>query len=250
MTQIERSVEYCSMATSTKDPAHYAFSDLGNLVSRMTGDEKHLNIAYSILDVVWVLYDRVLRISPSQATHPDRDRFLLSKGHGPHAYFATLAAKGFFPVSWLDRFGEFDSPLGHHPDRMLVPGVEMSSGSLGHGLPIAVGSALALRAQNRNPRVFCLIGDGELDEGSNHEALIVAGRLQIGTLTLIVLDNDSSELGWPGGLVSRFELEGWSAELVNGRDHDALVRALDIVEHSLPRAVIARVSPSPDPSRR
>ena len=77
---------------------------------------------------------------------PDRDRFLLSKGHGPQAYFAVLAAKGFFPLDWLDGFATFDSPLGHHPDRLLVPGVEISSGSLGHGLPLGVGVALGLRA--------------------------------------------------------------------------------------------------------
>src|SRR5205809_2448647 len=112
------------------------YDDLPALLTRLTGDEKHDSSTYSTLDVVWALYDRVLG--------PD-DRFLLSKGHGPAAYYAVLAAKGHLPVDALDRFGSFDSILGFHPDRLLVPGVEISSGSLGHGLPLAAGVALAGR---------------------------------------------------------------------------------------------------------
>src|SRR5689334_4480964 len=125
----------------------YDYTDLPKLMTRLTGDEKHDWSSASTLDVLWVLYDRVL--TPA-------DRFLLSKGHGPAAYYAILAAKGLLPVDALDRFGSFDSILGYHPDRMLVPGVEISSGSLGHGLPLAVGMALAGR------RTFVLVGDGEL----------------------------------------------------------------------------------------
>ncbi|BCK67100.1 hypothetical protein Srufu_010530 [Streptomyces libani subsp. rufus] len=151
------------------------FAELPDLMSLMTGDEKHGPAATSTLDALWVLYDRVLRVSPGTVTDPDRDRFLLSKGHGPMAYYAVLAAKGFFPTEWLPGFGSYDSPLGHHPDRMLVPGAEIGSGSLGHGLPLAVGTALGLRAQGRpGPAVWVLIGDAELDEGSNHEALAYA----------------------------------------------------------------------------
>src|SRR6266704_2380115 len=113
-----------------------SFDDLPELMTRLTGDEKHDWSALSTLDVLWVLYDRVLE---------DDDRFLLSKGHGPTAYYAVLAAKGIIPLELLDGFGAFDSPLGHHPDRKLVPGVEISSGSLGHGLAIAVGRALGGR---------------------------------------------------------------------------------------------------------
>ena len=142
------------------------YDDLPALLTRLTGDEKHDWSSLSTLDVLWVLYDRVLR---------DDDRFLLSKGHGPTAYYAVLAAKGFIPLGLLDGFGTFDSPLGHHPDRILVPGVEIGSGSLGHGLPIAVGRALAGR------RVYVLVGDGELDEGSNWEAVQYAGRIGLDT---------------------------------------------------------------------
>src|SRR3954469_4366264 len=106
---------------------------MNELLERLRGDEKHDWSALSTLDVLWVLYDRVLR---------DEDRFLLSKGHGPAAFYAVLAAKGVIPVDALESFGSFDSPLGYHPDRMRAPGAEISSGSLGHGLGMAVGAAL------------------------------------------------------------------------------------------------------------
>jgi transketolase len=199
------------------------YDDLAELLTLLTGDEKHEPSAFSTLDVLWVLYDRILNVDPARVDDPQRDRFLLSKGHGPAAYYAVLAAKGFFPVELLAGFGEFDSPLGHHPDRLLVPGVEISSGSLGHGLGLAVGVALALDAQERTePRVYCLLGDAELEEGSNFEAIQLAGRLALRRLTAVVVDNGSSTHGWPGGVERRFELEGWSAVRVDGRDHGAL----------------------------
>ena len=203
-----------------------SYDDLPDLLTRLTGDEKHDWSALSTLDVIWVLYDRVLRVDPDDTDDPARDRFLLSKGHGPAAYYAVLAAKGFLDPDELDRFGAFDSILGYHPDRMLVPGAEISSGSLGHGLPIAVGMTLALDAQERGGRVVCLVGDAELDEGSNWEAVQLAGRLGLGRLTAVVVDNRSSTYHWPGGIDARFAAEGWAAERVDGRDHAALERAL------------------------
>jgi transketolase len=215
--------------------------DLAALFRRMTGDEKHELAAASTLDILWMLYDRVLNIDPATADHPDRDRFLLSKGHGPMAYYAILAAKGFLDPAVLDDWTTFASPLGQHPDRNLVPGVEISSGSLGHGLPLAVGSALGLRAQNRvKPRVFVLVGDGELDEGSNHEAIALATRLRVANLTAIAVDNSSASHGWPGGIESRFAVEGWHATTVDGRDHDALHVALT-TRHDGPNVVVATI---------
>src|ERR1700712_2313892 len=105
--------------TSTTDRTSSTYHDLRHLMSLQTGDEKHDGSATSTLDVLWVLYNDILDVSPQTATSPDRDRFLLSKGHGPMAYYAVLAAKGFFPVHWLSTFGDFDSPLGYHPDRTL-----------------------------------------------------------------------------------------------------------------------------------
>ena len=225
------------MLTSTP----LGYDDLPQLLTALTGDEKHDWSALSTLDVLWVLYDRVLRVDPRELDDPDRDRFLLSKGHGPAAYYAVLAAKGFVDAGSLAGFGGFVSPLGYHPDRLLVPGVEISSGSLGHGLPIALGMTLALEArQQAGARVVCLVGDAELDEGSNWEAVQLAGRLGLGRLTVVVVDNRSSTYHWPGGVEQRFALVGWSAARVDGRDHDALERAL-AATGARPNVVVAEV---------
>jgi transketolase len=215
--------------------------DLAGLFERMTGDEKHEWAAASTLDVLWVLYDRVLDISPATVDSPDRDRFLLSKGHGPMAYYAVLAAKGFFPPETLDDWTTFGAPLGQHPDRVLVPGVEISAGSLGHGLGLGVGTALGLRAQGRTARTVVLLGDGELDEGSNHEAITLAGRFGLDRLTAVVIDNGSSSHGWPGGIAARFEVEGWVARTVDGRDHDALYHAFTAAPPGRPAVVVAMI---------
>jgi transketolase len=203
------------------------YDDLPALLTRLTGDEKHDQSSLSTLDVLWVLYDRIL---------DEDDRFILSKGHGPAAFYAVLAAKGFIPVDELERFGAFDSRLGYHPDRMLAPGVEFSSGSLGHGLGVASGVALTGR------RVWCLVGDAELDEGSNWEAVQYAGRVSLSSLTAVVVDNDSAWHGWPEGIERRFMLEGWAALRVDGRDHEALEAALlPDPDARRPRCVVAEV---------
>jgi transketolase len=153
----------------------------------------------------------------------------------------VLAAKGFLRPTDLEGFGAYDSILGHHPDRLLVPGVEISSGSLGHGLAIAVGAAIGLGIDRSEGRVFCLLGDGELDEGSNHEAIALAGRLGLSRLTAIVIDNNSSMLGWPGGIEQRFEVEGWTSAVVDGRDHDDIERGLIDHDQESPHVVIAQI---------
>ncbi|MFF2650264.1 transketolase [Streptomyces sp. NPDC058045] len=218
------------------------YADLSALMSRMTGDEKHGPAATSTLDVLWVLYDQVLNVTPDTADDPERDRFLLSKGHGPMAYYAVLAAKGFVPPEVLPGFGSYGSPLGHHPDRTLVPGVEIGSGSLGHGLPIGVGTALGLRAQGRTgPRVWVLVGDAELDEGSNDEAIAYAGPAALESLGAVVVDNASASRTRPGGLGAPFETAGWTVRAVDGRDHDALYEAFTAPHPGRPLAVVARV---------
>ena len=225
-------------------PREHTYEDLPRLMARMTGDEKHSAAATSTLDVLWVLYDRVLRVSPETIGDPRRDRFYLSKGHGPMAYYATLAAKGFFDADRLDRWASYDSPLGHHPDRVLVPGVEISSGSLGHGLPLAVGTALGLKAQGlTDSRVVVLVGDAELDEGSNHEAIELAGAMGLEQLTVVVVDNASSTWNRPGRIPGRFAHEGWHAEVVDGRDHAQLERALSRRVAGRPSVVVAEVEP-------
>jgi transketolase len=222
--------------------ADYSYDDLRDLMTLMTGDEKHDSSATSTLDAIWVLYDRILRVDPAKPDDPNRDRFLLSKGHGPMAYYAVLAAKGFLGVEQLRGFGAFDSVLGHHPDHVLARGVEISSGSLGHGLGLAVGTTLGLELSGHgDARTVVMVGDAELEEGSNLEAIQYAGRVGLDRLMAVVVDNSSASLGWPGGIAARFAAEGWSTSDVDGRDHEALYRAYTGGGSDRPHAVVAHI---------
>jgi transketolase len=211
-----------------------------DLIALATGDEKHEASALSTLDVLFVLYEHVLRIDPRNPGWEGRDRFLLSKGHGPLAYYAVLARKGFFSSHELTRFLRSDGILGSHPDRTQVPGVEVSTGSLGHGLPMAVGVAYALRARGfDDQRVFVLTGDAELNEGSNWEAILHAGARDLGNLTLIVVDNRSSEIEL-GEIAAKLRAFGWDAVTEDGHDHEALRAAFER-RGDAPTAVVASV---------
>src|SRR5689334_20094504 len=144
---------------------------LMELIARARGDEKHDESSYSTLEAIDVLYD-VMHFDPKHPKWEGRDRFILSKGHGPLAFYAVLIEHGFFAAEEMERFLRWDGILGGHPDRNRVSGVEASTGSLGHGLPMAVGVAYALRAKGIDDRrVFVLTGDAELNEGSNWEAI-------------------------------------------------------------------------------
>ena len=228
--------------TISPPPVRLGYEYLPGLLELLRSDAKHDPSAASTLDVHWVLYDRVLNVTADAVDDPDRDRLLLSKGHGPASYYAVLAAKGFLSVELLAGFGRFDSPLGHHPDGALIAGVEIASGSLGHGLPIAVGRALALRAAGRTtPRIFCVLGDGELAEGSNHEAIALAGRMGLDRLVAVVVNNFSATYGWPDGIDTRFASEGWSTASAWASDHDALEQAIAEAQPGRPHAVVALV---------
>ena len=210
------------------------------LIARARGDEKHDESSYSTLEVVDVLYD-VMRFDPANPRWAGRDPFILSKGHGPLAFYAVLAKHGFFSPQEFDRFLTWDGILGGHPDRNRVPGVEASTGSLGHGLPMAVGVAYALRARGADEqRVFVLTGDAELNEGSNWESILHAGSAGLSNLTLIVVDNHSStvEMGDIAGKLAAF---GWDAVTVDGRDRDALRAAYERRADG-PTAVVAVVA--------
>jgi len=218
------------------------YDDLPSLMAMMTGDEKHEDGASSTLDALWVLYDQVLSVTPANINDDSRDRFLLSKGHGPMAYYAVLAAKGFIPTQWLPSFATLGSKLGHHPDHVLIPGVEISSGSLGHGLPLAVGVSLGLRLRAlHEPRVVVMLGDAELDEGTNNEAIAFAGRMGLDRLTAVVIDNRSASWGWPGGIASRFTCEGWHSADVDGHSHQQLFHALSDRAANKPNVVVAHI---------
>ena len=146
----------------------------------------HLGAAFSLIEILRVLYDDVLRFDPANPKWADRDRCILSKGHGCLALYALLADKGFFPESELWKFCAADGILGGHPDAGTVPGVEVSTGALGHGLPIGVGMALHLRLAKSDARVFVVLGDGECNEGSVWEAAMCAGKHRLTNLTAIV----------------------------------------------------------------
>ena len=226
---------------NTVNAANSDIERIKRLMTLATGDEKHDSAAISTVPVIWTLYDRVLRYDPRQPRSPERDRFVLSKGHGPTGYYAILADKGFFPVDELPRFMRWDGILGGHPDRNQVPGVEASTGSLGHGLPMAVGMALSLRITGSDRRVFVLVGDGECNEGSVWESLLQANYLGLGNLTCIVINNHSSTLRL-GDIAAKFAQFGWSASTVDGRDLDQIEAALRSQQPDHPTAIIADVA--------
>ena len=210
------------------------------LIARASGDEKHDASSYSTLEVIDVLYD-MMCFDATQPRWEGRDRFILSKGHGPLAFYAVLVKHGFFPAEELDRFLTWNGTLGSHPDRNRVPGVEASTGSLGHGLPMAVGVAYALRARGLDKqRVFVLTGDAELNEGSNWEAILHAGAVGLSNLTLIVVDNRSSTVAM-GDIAGKLATFGWDAVTVDGRDRDALRAAYERRADG-PTAVVAVVA--------
>jgi transketolase len=216
-----------------------AREELLELIATANGDEKHDASSFSTLDVLQVLYEE-LRVDPSNPGWELRDRFLLSKGHGPLAYYAVLAHNGFFAPDELRRFLRWGGILGAHPDRLQVPGVEASTGSLGHGLPMAVGVAYALRARGLcEQRVFVLTGDAELNEGSNWEAILHAGSARLDNLTLVVVDNRSSSVEL-GEIARKLDAFGWDAVTVDGRDHDEL-RAAYRRRADAPTGVVAVV---------
>lgn len=208
------------------------------LMALATGDEKHEPSALSTLDVLWVLYNRILRYDPAEPRSEDRDRFVLSKGHGPAAYYAILADKGFFPIAELATFERYESRLGGHPDRNQVPGAEASTGSLGHGLALAIGMALALRIKGSDRRVFALVGDGECNEGEIWEAALVAGDRGLANLTVIVVDNHSSTIAL-GDIAAKFAAFGWAAQTVDGHDQEQIYQALRASDAAQPAVVVA-----------
>ena len=215
--------------------------EVRRLMALATGDEKHDESSTSTLDALFVLYERVLHVDPTNPSWADRDRFILSKGHGPLALYAVLARKGFFPTEVLPGFMTWGNPLGSHPDRNLVPGVEASTGSLGHGLPLAVGVSLGLRAKGIvGRRVVVLCGDAELNEGSNWEAILLAPHLGLSNLTLLVIDNHSSSIAM-GPWRPKLEAFGWEVHLSDGHDHDQLYDALSTLDPDGPTAVVADI---------
>ncbi|NJQ02033.1 transketolase [Streptomyces zingiberis] len=205
-------------------------SDL-EMISR--AGQGHIGGDYSAADIVTVLYFGVLDIRPEEPEWAERDRFVLSKGHAAGILYAALAHAGFFPQAELATFLEPLSPLNGHPNRRKVPGVETSTGPLGHGFPVAVGMAVAARLDGSGRRTYVLTGDGELQEGSNWEAAMSAAQQRLGRLTVIVDRNrfqqgaateDTSGLD---PLDARWASFGFEVRTLDGHDHEALHQALN-----------------------
>lgn len=153
------------------------------------GGGGHIPASLSIVEILSVLYSGILKVDPRRADDPERDRFILSKGHACVALYAILAEKGFFPKAELDKFGKKESILGGHPDMRKVRGIEASTGSLGHGFPFGAGQALAAKLDKRDYKVFVIIGDGECQEGSVWEAALFAPQHKLDNLVVIVDHN-------------------------------------------------------------
>lgn len=204
----------------------------------------HVGGDFSVTDILATLYGRVLRVDPTNAHWADRDRFIMSKGHAAVSLYSTLALSGFFPREWLDTFTGPLSALNGHPNRNKVPGVETNTGPLGHGFPVALGCALAAQLQGSSRRTYVVMGDGELQEGSNWEAFMYGGHRQLANITAIVDRNrlqqgDRTEnTNSLDPLDSKVEAFGWEARVINGHDLDALNEALT-APSDRPVAVIA-----------
>lgn len=192
------------------------------------GNRGHVGSSMSLIEILRVLYDDILRYRPAEPDWADRDRCILSKGHGCLALYAILADKGYFDVSHLDKFCHVDGILGGHPEYGKVPGVEASTGALGHGLSIGVGMALAARMQKRDSKVFAIMGDGEINEGSVWEAAMCAGKHNLTNLTAIVDYNKIQSAGHTSliqdlePLADKWASFGFHVQEVDGHDLDML----------------------------
>jgi transketolase len=207
----------------------------------------HLGSSLSMADILAVLYGSVLKVDPSHPERDDRDRFVLSKGHGAAGVYAVLAEKGFFPAEWLKEYytdnGKLSGHISHH-----VPGVEFSTGSLGHGLPVAAGFAVAAKRSKRKHRVFALLSDGDCNEGSTWEAVMFAAQEKLDNLVTIIDYNRIQALGPSSEVINLDSLQEkfrgfhWGVLEIDGHNFDELENALsDLpVKPGKPSAIIAR----------
>lgn len=197
------------------------------------GKGGHIGGDMSVMDILVELYFEQMNISPENMDDPDRDRFVMSKGHSVEALYAVLAAKGFFPIEQvIKEFSKFGSKFIGHPNNKL-PGIEMNSGSLGHGLPVAVGMALAGKMDGRPYRVYTVMGDGELAEGSVWEGAMSASHYRLDNLCAVVdrnrlqISGSTEDVMHHDDLEARFAAFGWHVIQVDGHDYDALSAAFE-----------------------
>lgn len=205
----------------------------------------HLGGDFSATDIMATLYFGVMNYDAKRPDWPQRDRFIMSKGHATGALYTGLCAAGYYPEDLLDTYMQPESLLNGHPNRNYLPGVETNTGPLGHGMPVATGIAIAGQLSGDTYRTFVLTGDGEMQEGSNWEAAMTAGHRKLENLTLIV---DRNRLQQGAGteetmgldpLDKKLEAFGWDVHLVDGHDHAELMRVFSTAPSGKPRAIIA-----------
>ena len=199
----------------------------------VSGKGGHIGGDMSVIDVLVALYFKEMNISPKNMDDPDRDRFVMSKGHSDEAYYAVLAAKGFFPMEEvIEKFSKFGSPYIGHPNNKL-PGIEMNSGSLGHGLPVCVGMALAGKMDKKDYRVYTVMGDGELAEGSVWEGAMAAGHYKLDNLCAVVdrnrlqISGNTEDVMADDDLDARFRAFGWNSIHAQGNNIESLNEAFE-----------------------
>ncbi len=204
------------------------------------GQDGNLQSVFSSLDILWILYSKILNCNNCNYNDEDRDIFILSKGQSSLGLFVVLADLGFFDSKELETFCQFNSKFGMQGDRNKIPGVEISAGSLGHGLPIAVGMAIAHKIRGINSRIYVLTGDGEFNEGTMWESLLLAAHNQLDNLRIIIDDNKSiSKMLDIGSLAKKLEAFGMEVINTDGHNHKALEYALSVEPHNKPLAIIA-----------
>ncbi len=207
----------------------------------------HPGGSLSVIDILVLLYYRVMRIDPASYHDKERDRLVLSKGHACPALYAVLADKGFFPAEYLDKLRQIDSPLQGHPDMRKTPGVEMSTGSLGQGLSVAGGMALAARLDRSPRKIYVVLGDGEAQEGQIWEAAMTAAHYGLGHLTAFLDYNGLQIDGWcrdvkcHAPMVDKWKAFGWHVQEADGHDFASLQEAVSRAQSypDLPSMIVA-----------
>lgn len=207
----------------------------------------HVGGCMSVADIISVLYGMDMKIDPSNPQMEDRDLLVCSKGHAGPAIYAALALKGFFPMEWLDTLNQPGTSLPSHCDRLKTPGIDMTTGSLGQGISVAAGMALAAKYDQSSRTVFCIIGDGETQEGQVWEAIMFAAQQRLDNLIVFLdynkmqLDGSVSDINDLGDMCQKFQAFGWFAQEIDGHDHSAIHEAIQNAKTSSgkPCAIVA-----------
>lgn len=234
----------CGMSMNTKQLAWRIRRNAIDMVHH--AHASHIGGVLSVADIVAVLYGKIAKVDPQNPHWSDRDRIVMSKGHNGVAIYAILAEIGFFPVEQLGTYGEDGGIFSCHVSHKNVPGVELSTGSLGHGVCVACGMALNAKLRKKDYRTFAIVGDGECNEGSVWEAAMLASQQKLSNFTVIVDCNGMQAMGECADVINmepmsdKWKSFGWHVAEVNGHDHDALLHAFEEDSSGKPKVILAR----------